>query len=170
MVWENWGITPLCPVKNRMQMGIPAPSYLLARPGRWEQRSFCWDPRASSCHSKESWLDHFGLINKFVLPSQSLSSSPWTPLSTEQQRLTTHHYWKSMTELWTTLDHGGDYLPLASIKTLCFYFLSFLSPFFPSPSRWMTRICNKLVRPTFELLFLNLISGIHTSKNLLCLL
>ena len=35
-----------------------------------------------SYHSKESWLDHFGLTNKFVLPS-SLSLSPWTPLSTE---------------------------------------------------------------------------------------
>jgi len=33
-LWENWGTTPLCPVKNRMQMGIPASSYLLARPGR----------------------------------------------------------------------------------------------------------------------------------------
>jgi len=61
----------------------------------------------SSCHSKESWLDHFGLINKFVQPLQSQSSSsssPWTSLSTEQQHLTTHHYWRSTTELWTSLD------------------------------------------------------------------
>ena len=35
LVWKNWGMTPSCPVKNKMQMGIPAPSYLLVRPGRW---------------------------------------------------------------------------------------------------------------------------------------
>ena len=65
LVWENWGMIPSCPVKNRMQVGIPATSYLLARPGRWEQRSFCWDPRARSCHCKESWLNHFGLISLY---------------------------------------------------------------------------------------------------------
>ena len=118
----------------------------------------------SSCHSKESWLDHFGLINKFVLPS-SWSLLLWSQSSTEHP--TTHHYWRSMTELWTTLDHGGDYLP--PIWTPCFYFLSFLLPFSPSPSPWMTRICNKLVGRTFELLFLNLMPGIYISKNLLSL-
>ena len=38
---KNWGMIPSCPVKNSMQVGIPPPSYLLARLGRWEQRSFC---------------------------------------------------------------------------------------------------------------------------------
>ena len=40
LVWENWGMIPLCPVKNRMQVGT-SPSNLLARPARWEKRSFC---------------------------------------------------------------------------------------------------------------------------------
>ena len=75
LVWENWGMIPSCPVKNRMQMGIPAPSYLLASPRTWEQSSFCWDPRASSYHSKESWLNHSG----FKLPLQRELTRPlWT--------------------------------------------------------------------------------------------
>ena len=59
---------------------LPASSYLLARPGRWEQRSFCWDPKARSCHSKGSWLNHFGFINNFVLEvvvvNQTTSDDP----------------------------------------------------------------------------------------------
>ena len=35
LVWENWGMIPSCPGKNRLEMGIPAPSHLLARPGKW---------------------------------------------------------------------------------------------------------------------------------------
>ena len=35
LVWENWGTILLCPVRNRIQMGIPGPSYLLAGPRRW---------------------------------------------------------------------------------------------------------------------------------------
>ena len=42
----------------------------------------------SSYHSKESRLDHFGLINKFVLPSQS-SSSPCHQSNNTQQLTTT---------------------------------------------------------------------------------
>ena len=37
------------------------------------KRNSFWDPKARSCHSKRSWLDHFGLIYKFVLPSESFS-------------------------------------------------------------------------------------------------
>ena len=72
LVWENWGTTPSYSVKNRMQMDIPASSYLL-RPRRWISAEIP-DPVAatprradsttldSSCHSKESWLNHFGLL------------------------------------------------------------------------------------------------------------
>ena len=81
-----------------------------------------------SCHSKESWLDHFGLINKFVLPSQSSLSPLW---STEHPL--THHYWRSMTELWTTLDHGGDYLPLASYTDSLLLFPIFSIALLPFP-------------------------------------
>ena len=63
-----------------------------------------------------------------------------------------------------------------------FFFLSFLSPAFPSPSPQsiivsvlsfpisLIKICNKLVGPTSGLLFLNLMPGIHISKNLLSVL
>ena len=82
LVWENWGMIPSCPVKNRMQVGIPVPSYLLARPrdGSKGVSAEIPEPEAAtprraysttldlSCHSKESWLDHFGLINELVLP------------------------------------------------------------------------------------------------------
>ena len=34
LVWENWGMIPSCPMKIRAQVGTPAPSYLLVRPGR----------------------------------------------------------------------------------------------------------------------------------------
>ena len=110
LVWENWRMIPLCPVENRMQVGIPAPSYLLARPRRLEQRSFCWDPRTRNCHSKESWLNHFGLIYKFLLPLKSCccqwnNNARW-PTTTEDQWL---NYEPRLT-------HGGDYLPLASYK------------------------------------------------------
>ena len=46
---------------------LPAPSYLLAGPRIWEQRSFCWNPKARSCHSTEISLNHLGFINKSVL-------------------------------------------------------------------------------------------------------
>jgi len=60
LVWdmENDAITSC--EKQDTGGHLPAPSYLLARPRRWEQRSFCWAPKARSCHSKESWHDHFG--------------------------------------------------------------------------------------------------------------
>ena len=85
LVWENWGTPPLCPVKNRMQMGIWAsllplicwqgpeddnkgisaeiPEPVAATPRRADSTT-----SDSSCHSKESWLSHYGLKNKFVLP------------------------------------------------------------------------------------------------------
>ena len=76
---------------------------------------------------------------------------------------------------------------ISALRNSCF-FLSFLSLAFPSPSLQsvivsvlpfpisLIKICNKLVGPTFELLFLNLmplfhnLMGIHISKNLLSLL
>ena len=116
-----------------------------------------------SCHSKESWLDHFGLINKFLLPLKSCH---------HQQN--NNARWPTTSEDQWTRNHAGPMVVTISLllpaKIPCFYFLPFLSLFFPSPSPWMTRICNNLVGPTFEPLFLNLTSGIHISKNLLSLL
>ena len=68
---------------------------------RGKKRNSCWDPKDRSCHSKESWLNHFGLIYKFVMPLESQLQSS---LSTEQHHPMTHHYWRSMTELQTMLE------------------------------------------------------------------
>ena len=73
-------------------------------------------------------------------------------------------------------DPGGDYLhftqflllPIFSIAHLPFPITAIHNrvPFYIS----LSKICNKLVRPTFEPLFLNLMPGISISKNLLSLL
>jgi len=53
----------------------------------------------------KGWLNHFGLINKFVLPSQSLSLFlPWSLSAPTEHHPMTHLYWRSTTEPWTTLD------------------------------------------------------------------
>ena len=64
---------------------------------------------------------------------------------------------------WT---HGGDYLPLALYKDSLLLFPIFSIARLPFPIS-LLKICNKQVGPTFELLFLNLVLGVHISKNLL---
>ena len=109
-------------------------------------------PEARSCHSRNSWLNHFRLINKFVL--SLLVAVNWTT-----QPPMTHHYWRSTSELWAMLE-------TSVVTSLAFYkdsllvlSISFLSPVFPSPSPLVTRICNKLVRQTFDPMCLNLAVG-----------
>jgi len=113
--------------------------------------------KARSYHSKQSWLNHFGLINKFVLPLEIVAmvntvvNGTTTPDNPPLLEINDYE------PCWTC---GGDYLPLASYKgSLLLFPIFFLLSLFSSPST--TRICNKLVGPTFELLFLNLTSGIH---------
>ena len=125
------------------------------------KRSSCWYPKARRCHSKRSWLNHVGLINKFVLQLEGRSQ----PSSAMEQHR------NNPLVLKTNL--AGPIVVTISLllctKTPCFCFLSFLSPVSPSPSSRLIKIHNKLVKPTFEPLFLNLTSGIHISKNLLSL-
>ena len=75
--------------EDRIQVGVsllPLTGWLkFARPGRWEQRSSCWDPKARTCHSKKYWLHHFGLIYKFVLSLLGIVN--WTTPPP-----TSHHY------------------------------------------------------------------------------
>ena len=153
---------------------LHTPSYLLARPRRWNKSS-CWNPKARSCHSKNSWLNHFG-INKFVLPLESITIvtivTILSVVSTVIVVVVNQTTAPDNPSLLKT-NHAGPIVVtislLLSTKTPCFYFLSFLSPVPPSPSPWLIKICNKLVGPTFEL-FLNLTPGIHISKKLLSLL
>ena len=140
-----------------MQVGIPAPSYLLGRPRRWQQKSFCWDPRA------RSWLDHFGLIYEFVPPLEINDNDGHS----DNGKTMPNDLPLLKISDWTA-NHVGPmvmtislFLPIRSPR---FSFLSLLSPFFPSPSPQMSRICNKLVRPTLEPLFLDLTPSIHISK------
>ena len=92
--------------------GHPCSLLSAGKPGRWEQRRFCWDPRPRSCHSKESWLNHFGLI--YVCTTIEKSSS----LSMEHQHPTTHHYWRLMTELQTMLDPWWWLSPSCFLQSL----------------------------------------------------
>ena len=171
----QWDTTVSC--EGKIQVG-PSILPLIC----WEdqedgnKRSSCWDPRARSCHSKKSWLNHFGLINKFVLPLESIAVVTTVTVeqlssSTEQQCLTTHHYWRSMTELQTTLDPWWWLSPscfiwrlLASISYVfyCPYFLPHLPEWLGFVINWSNQHLNRC--------FLNLTSGIHISKNLLSLL
>ena len=104
-----WPITPVCygrlgddttvSCEDKIQVGASIlPLICWQGQGDGNKRSSCWDPKARSCHSKKSWLNHFGFINKFVLPSQS------SPLSSMEQHPMTHLYWRSATEPWTMLD------------------------------------------------------------------
>ena len=68
----------------------------------------------SSRHSKESWLNHFGLINTFVLPLEIVTmvivvngtTTPNDPPLLKISDLNYEPHWI----------HGGDYPPLASYK------------------------------------------------------
>ena len=133
----QWDTTVSC--EGKIQVG-PSILPLICWEGQEDgnKRSSCWDPRARSCHSKKSWLNHFGLINKFVLPLESIAVVTTVTVeqlssSTEQQCLTTHHYWRSMTELRTMLDHGDDYLPLASYRDSLLLFPVFSITLLPFP-------------------------------------
>ena len=77
-----------------------------------------------SCHSKESWLDHFGLINKFLLPLKSCH---------HQQN--NNARWPTTSEDQWTRNHAG---PMVVTISLAFYkdfllllSISFLFPVFP---------------------------------------
>ena len=120
LLWETGGWYYCILWRQDTSWRRHTPSYLLARPERWEQKEFLLRSKARICHSKKSWLNHFGLINKFVLPLQSLSSSPWTrcqqnnnvwrPTTTEDQSL-------NYEPRWTMVVNISLLLP---IRTPCF--------------------------------------------------
>jgi len=95
------------------------------------RRSSCWVPKARSCHSKSSWLGHFGLISLYshwkVVITITVANRAVTPDDPSLPKITD-----------CTTNHTGPVVVtislLLSTKTPCFHFLSFLSPVFPSPS------------------------------------
>ena len=110
---------------------LPAPSYLLARPGWWVQRSFCWDAKARSCHSKESWLKHFRLINKFVLFLEIVN---WTTTSKT-------HAWLNYKQCW----NSWWWLSLSYFLQRVLAFISYLSyhpSSLPHLPKWLGSVIN----------------------------
>ena len=79
-----------------------------------------------SCHSKDSWLNHFGLVNKFVLPLKS-GCRQW---NNAWQTTTTEDQWLNYKPHWTC---GGDYLPLALYKDSLLLFPIFSIALLPFP-------------------------------------
>ena len=57
--------------------------HTFARPGRWEERIHCWDPKATSCYSKRSWFHHFGLLYCHCLWASTEQHHLQRPTTTE---------------------------------------------------------------------------------------
>ena len=92
-VLNHFEITPACygrlgddtivSCEDKIQVGTSIlPLICWQGQGDGNKRSSCWDPKDRSCHSKESWLNHFELIYKFVLPLKSKAK----PKQTNKQK------------------------------------------------------------------------------------
>jgi len=83
-----------------------------------------------SCHFKESWPNHFGLINKFVLPLEIVTVV--TVIAVNRTTMPDDPPLQKIND--GTMNHVGPMVVTISlllpIKTPCFYLLAFLSPRF----------------------------------------
>ena len=100
----DWGMIPLYPVKTRYKLATP---YSLLSTGKTREMGTKGVPaeiQKPEVVTPKRADNHSGLINKFVLPLQSLQSLQLLPSSSTEQCPTTYHYWRSVTELQTTVD------------------------------------------------------------------
>ena len=115
----DWGMIPLYPVRQDTSWGLHTSSYLLARPGRWEQKEFLLRSKSQKlslqkertqplwtykyiCTAIENWHKcrhrrHRGGHRPHQRDLTNMTSSA-------EQHPTAHLYWRSTTEPWTTLD------------------------------------------------------------------